>query len=354
MRLPSIKPMLGWIACLAVVAALSASYAQDPMPVPQPSPAATVKQTVGIAEIKIVYHRPGVKNRKIWGGLVPYGEIWRAGANENTIITFSHAVKVEGKDLPAGTYGLHMIPTEGAWTIIFSKNSTSWGAYFYKESEDALRIPVKPGPAEYHEWLTYEFSDLTDSSAVVSLLWEKLRVPCSIKMNMHEIVLQHARTAYLRGGAGFTWQGFNQAAAYCLANNVDLAEGLEWANRSVALNENFTNLRTKAALLEKLGKTEEAASPREKSLRIATEADLNTLGYQYLNNGKMKEAIEVFEKNVKEHPDSWNAYDSLAEALEKSGDTKGAIKNYEKALSLVQDDVNKKRITATLGRLKGK
>ena len=184
MRLPSIQPMSGWIACVAVVAALSVGYAQENMPVPQPSPAATVKQTVGIAEIKIVYHRPGVKNRKIWGGLVPYGEIWRAGANENTIITFSHPVKVEGKDLPAGTYGLHMIPTEGSWTIVFSKNSTSWGAYFYKESEDAVRIPVKAAPAEYHEWLTYEFSDLTDSSAVFSLRVIKVPPICDSSPNL--------------------------------------------------------------------------------------------------------------------------------------------------------------------------
>jgi len=329
----------------------SASNAQSPLPVPEASPQASVTQTIGISEVTVTYHRPGAKGRQIWGALVPYQEVWRAGANENTTISFSHPVTVEGKPLAAGTYGLHMIPAETQWTLIFSKNSTSWGSYFYNESEDALRVTVSSHPGEQREWLQYEFNDLTDSSAVLSLCWEKLCVPMLLTFDTPSIVVANARDAYLRGMNGFTWQGYNQAAQYCVRKNINLPQALAWADQSIGTNENFSNLRTKAAILEKMGKEGDAAALRDKAMKIATEADLNTLGYVYLNAGKVKDAREIFEKNVKAHPDSWNVYDSLAETLEKSGDTKGAIKNYEKALKLVGDERNKKRITETLAKL---
>ena len=326
--------------------------AQPQLPQPQPSPRATISQAVGISEIEVVYHRPGVKGRVVWGSLVPYGEIWRAGANENTTVRFSHDLKVEGQPLRAGTYGLHMIPTDGYWRIIFSRNSTSWGSYFYDPAEDALRVTVAPQPTFPHEWLQYEFSDLSDTSAVLSLCWEKLRVPIKLSFNTPELIMAEARNAYLRGPAGFSWQGFNQAAQYALRNTSDFAQALKWADHSISLNENFSNLRTKAAILEKMGKLPDAEALRVKSMKVANEVDLNNLGYQYLNNNKMNEAIEIFESNVKAHPESWNVYDSLAEALQKKGDRSGAIRNYEKALKLVADEQNRKRITDALTKLK--
>lgn len=330
----------------------SASPAQPQLPQTQQSPAATISQTVGISNIEVVYHRPGVKGRTVWGSLVPYGEVWRAGANENTTIRFSHDLKVEGQTLQAGTYGLHMIPTSGTWTIIFSKNSTSWGSFFYNQVEDALRVTVAPQPADFHEWLQYEFSDLSDSSAVLSLFWEKLRVPIKLSFDTPGLTMAEARNTYLRGLAGFGWQGFNQAAQYAVRNTTDLAQAMKWVDQSIGLNENFNNLRTKATILDKMGKTAEATALRDKSMKLATEADLNILGYTYMNGNKMKEAIEVFESNVKAHPESWNVYDSLGEALQKKGDKSGAIKNYEKALKMVGDDQNRKRITGILTKLK--
>ncbi len=339
-------------ACFAM--ALTA-VAQPQLPLPQSSPAAGVSQTIGITEVKISYHRPAVKARAVWGGLVPLSEVWRAGANENTTIMFSKAVKVGGKDVPAGTYGLHMIPTPTTWTVILNKNATSWGSYFYKESEDLLRITVTPQPGEYREWLQFEFSDLSDSSAVLSLCWEKLRIPISIAVDTRSQVLAYAREEFLRGPAGFTWQGFDQAAQYALRNGGDLNEALGWANKSTGIAETFTNLRTKASILDALGKKEEAAPLSAKAMKMAaTEAEINVLGYDLMGRNKMKEAIEMFEKNVKDYPESWNVYDSLAEGLEKTGDVKGAIQNYEKALKRVTDETNKKRITATLTKLRGK
>jgi tetratricopeptide (TPR) repeat protein len=329
--------------------------AQAPMPVPQPSPKASVSQTIGISEVNITYHRPAVKNRKIWGNLVPLNEVWRAGANENTTISFSDPVKVEGKELPAGTYGLHMIPTETAWTIIFNNNFSSWGSFFYKESEDALRVTVQPESAENQEQLSYTLENVTDNSALLVLRWEKIRIPIRIEFDTKELVLTKARTAYLRGPAGFTWQGFNQAAGYCLQNNVNLNEALAWIDRSISINENGTNLFVKAGILDKLGKSSEADNVREHTKNVVvSEAEFNTLGYQFLGAGKVKEAIEIFKKNVKQHPGSWNVYDSLAEAQATDGDTRPAIENYSKALSMVKDDTNKKRITDTIQKLKEK
>ncbi len=342
--------------CAFVVITGDLATAQPPLPTPQVSPKASISQTIGITDVTITYHRPGVKGRVIWGGLVPYGKIWRVGANENTTISFNDPVKVEGNDLAAGTYGVHMIPTEAQWTIIFSKNFTSWGSFFYKESEDALRITVTPQPAEFQEWMGFQFDELTNSSAVASLRWEKLKVPFRIDVDTKGVVLAHARDAYLRGPGSFSWQGYNTVASYCLRNNTDLDEALTWADQSISMNENPTNLATKAGLLGKLGKTAEADAVRERALKVAvTENDVNTVAYMYLTANKTKEAIDLFKKNVKAHPESWRVYDGLAQAYEKNADTRNAVENYRKALSMVKDDEEQTtRLTEKLKSLEKK
>jgi tetratricopeptide (TPR) repeat protein len=343
-------------AFAVVVLALTApalALAQPNMQTPQPSPAASVHQTIGISEVGVSYHRPAVKGRKVWGGLVPLNEIWRAGANENTAVTFSTPVRIGGSTLPAGTYGLHMIPAaDGPWTIIFNRNATSWGSYFYDQREDALRFSVNPQQEQFHEWLQYEFTAITDTGAVMSLLWENLRIPIALGFDTPALVLANARAVYLRGPAGFTWQGYNQAAQYAVRNGGDPAETLGWIDRSIQINENFTNLQTKATILEKRGDAAGAKTLRMRAMKIATEAEMNTYGYTLIAQRRVDEALAIFEANVKAHPDSWNVYDSLAEALEGKGDVKGAIKNYEKALALAGDDTNKKRLNAVLTRLR--
>jgi hypothetical protein len=347
------RSVIATALCIAAAFSIHHASSQPQLPQPQPSPAATLTQAVGITEVKVTYHRPAVKGREVWGTLVPYNEVWRAGANENTTISFSRTITVAGKPLHAGTYGLHMIPGKGDWTVIFSNNSSSWGSFFYKESEDAQRITVTPHPGEFLESLQYEFADLSDSSAVLLLCWEKLRIPIPIGTPTRMNVLMVARDEYLRGPAGFTWQGFNQAAQYALHNGGDLNEALAWADRSLGIAETFMNLRTKADILQALGRGTEATPLVEKALQIANEADINTLGYTLMAQNKMKEALAMFEKNVKDHPDSWNVYDSLAECQEKGGDVKHAVKNYEQALKRVKDDANQKRITSTLKKLQG-
>ncbi len=165
---------------------VSAQNGNNKKPEVRISPKASVSQTIGFTEVTITYCRPGVKNRKIWGGLVPYDKVWRTGANEATKITFSNDVMIEGKKLPAGSYGFFAIPMPGEWTLIFNKVSDQWGAFTYNETQDALRIKVKPVTNNFHEWMEYTFSDMNvqkagmNNSAVINLVWEKLRVPFKV------------------------------------------------------------------------------------------------------------------------------------------------------------------------------
>ena len=335
---------------LLVINRFASGQAFPPLTVPQASPAASVAQTVGVTDIKISYHRPAVNKRKVWGGLVPYNEVWRAGANENTTITFSTDVAVAGQKLPAGTYGLHMLPTEKDWSVIFSKQAAAWGSFSYDQKEDALRITATPQPAEFQERLGYTLEEPTDNSVQVAMRWEKVRVAFPVTVETPQVVVESLRRE-LRGLPRFSWQGWNQAAAYCLRNNVNLDEALEWANQSVGIAENFTNLRTKAGLLEKKGDTKEAEALRAKSLRLANETEMNAYGYQLLGQKKTDEAIEAFRKNVKDHPTSWNVYDSLAEAYATKGDKKLAVENYTKALNMAPES-QKKRINDALAKLR--
>src|SRR6266436_6812837 len=170
---------------------------------PTLSQRAVVTQRIGLTDITIVYYEPSVGGREIWGKTIPYGKVWRAGANQNTTITFADDVSVEGKPLAAGIYGLHVIPNEDHWTIIFSKNSTSWGSFSYDEKEDALRVTTKPQAADFREALTYTFEDLKPESAAATLRWDKLAVPFHISVDVKAITERSIRNQ-LRNTGGFT------------------------------------------------------------------------------------------------------------------------------------------------------
>jgi hypothetical protein len=344
--------MLARIALVAalVTAVASPGLAQVQLTVPQPSPAASVSQRVGITDITVTYHRPAVNNRAVWGTLVPHDQVWRAGANENTVITFSTEVSVGGHVLPAGSYGLHMIPTAADWTVIFNKESHAWGSFFYDQKEDAARVTVTPRASGFEERLSYTLDEPTDRSVVATLHWEKLAVPVRIEVSTPAVVAASLRTQ-LRGPAGFTWQGFAQAAAWCARNEVNLDEAQAWADRAIVLNENFQTLRARALVAEKKGDAQMAEQLRGKSLTVATEADMNGYGYTLLQAGKKDEAIAVFRQNVAKYPSSWNVYDSLGEALAQAGETAEAVSNYQKARSMVRDDTNQKRIDGILSGL---
>jgi len=318
---------------------------------PNASPAATVSQVVGLTEMAVSYHRPAVNDREIWGGLVPLDQVWRAGANENTTVSFSTDVMVDGKPLAAGTYGLHMIPGAGEWTIIFSNQSKAWGSFSYDPEEDALRVSATPQPADHEERLGYSFDDPTADSVVLAMRWEKVRVPLEIRIDLANTVMADFETQ-LRGLPRFGWQGWNQAATWILRNDLGLDKALQYADNSIARARNFTNLRTKAQILEAKGSPAEAAELTEEAMQIATEAEINLYGYQLLGQQKVDEAIEIFRKNVKDHPDSWNVYDSLAEAYGVKGETKKAVEYYSKALAMTTDPAQKSRISEAIDALK--
>jgi tetratricopeptide (TPR) repeat protein len=311
--------------------------AQQNLKFPDISQHATVTQQVGMADIKIDYHRPGVKEREIWGKLIPYNKVWRAGANENTTISFSKEVIIDGKEIPPGTYGLHMIPNENEWTIILSKDYKAWGSFFYNEANDLMRFKAKPRSSDFQEWLLYSFNEVTPNSVTVELRWEKLEIPFKIEIDLNKQMLDEM-TVQLTGIPGFFWQGWNQAANYCYMNNVELEQGLKWADRSIGITKNVTNTYTKALLLNSLGKKDEASKLKQEAFVNAQENDINTLGYQLLNGGKTDEAIEVFKKNTELNPKSWNVWDSLGEGLMNNDEKKSAIECYSKALSMAPEN----------------
>lgn len=320
-------------------------FAQGQLTTPQPSPKSVLTQTVGLTEITVTYHRPFVKGREIFGKLVPVYENdnlekgqtpWRAGANENTVISFSTDVKVQGKSLKAGTYGFHLIPTKGDWTAIFSSNSTSWGSYFYKKEEDVLRVKVSPAECAFHEALTYDVVPVSNEEAKLVLRWEKKEIPLNISVNTHEVVLANMRNE-LRSIPGFTWQGYNNAANYCLNNGINFEEALAWSDQAIQRGKNFTTLSTKSRLLAQTGKKTESEELMNKAMKVATNAELNNYGYALLNRGKHDEAVAIFKANVENNPDDPNVYDSLGEgyvARSADGDKKLAIKALETSLSM--------------------
>ncbi|HEY0782334.1 MAG TPA: DUF2911 domain-containing protein [Thermoanaerobaculia bacterium] len=238
---------------------LAAPAAAQQIDVPRPSPNASVSQLIGLTEVTLHYSRPGVKGRKIWGELVPYKKVWRTGANENTTITFSTPVTIGGKELPAGTYGLQTIPDEGHWTVIFSKDAKLWGAFDYKEADDALRIEVQPRPADaFQERMSFDFTDLSDTAGTVELRWEKLVVPFKVEADTNKVLKASVR-----------WQSPLQAANYCIQNNTCLDDAGRWLDASIAIEDNYYNERAKALLLAKQNDFKGAASHGDKALAAA-------------------------------------------------------------------------------------
>ncbi|MCP5104096.1 MAG: DUF2911 domain-containing protein [bacterium] len=308
---------------------------QTTVTLPDVSQKATVSQRVGLTDVTITYYSPAVKKREIWGKLVPYDKVWRAGANENTTICFTHDVKVEGKDLKKGVYGLHMIPGKAEWTVVFSKNHTSWGSYFYKEEEDALRVKVKPEEAPFLEWLSYDFSGRERVSAVAALRWEKLRVPFKIAVDVDNIVVENMRNE-LRSYPTYFWRGPYGAAKYCLDNNVNLEEALKWVEKSIGMKENFLNVELKAKLLDKTGKKLEAVKARQRAMKNATEQELTQHAYSFAFTDKPKCEKILFD-NIKRFK-TWSSHRALARYYAYFKEKAKALKSFKTALKKAPAD----------------
>lgn len=326
---------------------------------------AIVGEQIGITDVTISYSRPGVKGRegKIFGTTVVHAGFenlgfgtskaspWRAGANENTTIEFSTDVKIEGQDLAAGKYGFFIAYGPSECTLIFSKNSGSWGSYFYNEKEDALRVKVKPVALDKSvEWLKYEFLDQTDNSATIALQWEKLMIPFSVKVDLVKTRIDNYRLA-LRGMDGFRWENFDAAALVCLENNTNLEEGLQWSNDAVGSQKNFQTLSTNAALSEKLGKKTKADSTMKEALEVGGMMDLHLYGRKLVSEKKNKEALDVFKLNAKKNPKEFTTYAGLARGYSANGDYKTALVNAKLALPLAPNELNKKSVEGMIQKL---
>jgi len=354
----------------ALILSAAFSFSQIPLTV-LPSGGnkkAMVGEQIGLTKVVINYDRPGVKGRegKIWGQLVPVGYVdqgfgsskaapWRAGANENTTFEFSTDVMIEGQNLPAGKYGFFIAYDPNECTLIFSKNSTSWGSFFYNDKEDALRVKVKPVTNDKTvEWLKYEFSDQTENSAIVSLQWEKLKIPFKIEVDYVKEQLASFRRQ-LRTEEGFIWESWNQAAQWCLQRNVNLDEALLWADSATSTSfggdKSFQAASTKAQILDKLGRGDEAAALMKKMLPTASMNEIHGYGRSLITAKKPKEALEVFKMNYQKNPNQMTTLIGLARGYSANGDYKTALEYANKALPIV-DAQNKTNLQTIIDKLK--
>jgi len=322
---------------------------------------ATVSESVGITNVTIQYSRPGVKGREgqIWGKLIPAGLTdqgfgtskaapWRAGANENTTIEFNTDVKIEGQDLPAGKYGVFVNYDPNESTVIFSRNSTSWGSFFYDPKEDALQVKVKPvGLDKSVERLRYEFKDQQENSATIALEWEKLAIPFRIETDFIKTQLESFRRE-LRSDKGFGWNAWVQAAQFCIQHKTDLDEALDWANTAVSGafigQKNFQTLSTKAQVLTLQGKAAEADAAMKEALPLGQVADIHQYARQLLTQKRTKEAFDAFKLNYDKHPGEFTTNMGMARAWSAMGDYKKALAFLQKAQPQAPDQINKDNI----------
>ena len=275
---------------------------------PRPSQKASVMQRVGITDITITYSRPGVKGRKIWGDplpeqakvtgeatldnqnerpagapIVPWGHMWRTGANEATMFVVSDDVLINGQKLAAGSYSLHTIPNKDEWTIVFNGTANQWGSFNYDPAKDTLRVKAKPQTVnDSQEWLSFSFDPVTEDSAQVNIRWEKINVPFTVKVaDVAATTLAKLKTA-VGNAKPDDWRTPMQAGNYLVNNQnpADDAQGMAWLDQSIKVKETFQNLVAKSNALFKAGKKEEAIALGEQALQRGKADKVNTAAFE--------------------------------------------------------------------------
>ena len=340
---------------------------------------ASVSQQIGsIVEVAVNYSSPDVhgangedRTGKIWGTLVPYGLTdlgfglrepapWRAGANENTTIRFSHDVMIEGQPLPAGTYGLHLIVEEtGPWTWIFSKNNSAWGSYFYTPKDDALRVSVTPKDHPHTEWLNYAFTDRQPDAATLELQWERKAVPMRITVPTINDLYISQIDRELQSSPGFDPDNYALAANFLLQRDYKLEKALEWVNKATEPptgQRTFTSVSTKANVLLKMGKDTEAATAIEEAMTMAdaTAGTVHQYGRGLIGQGQKDFALKVFQMNYDKHKGTWPTNVGMTRGLAAVGRYDEAVAYAQAALAEAPDDVNKRSLTGMIEKLKMK
>lgn len=352
---------LKFILVLFFVMTIKTLFAQyHTLSLPEESPYVEHSQQLGVTTIEVQYHSPSIKGRKVWGGIVPMNGNpipWRAGANENTKISFSTDVYIDGNLLAKGSYGLQTIPGEQEWIVIFTNNDNLWGSYYYdSKTDDALRITVKPEDHEFRECLAYEFVNRTDSTVQLALQWDKLSVQIPIRVDLNKTVLESFRHE-LRGHLNMSWAAWNEAARWCLGRNINYEEAFLWADRSInggyggfRADKNFENLSTKAELLKRLGKEAEAEAIKQEALSLASLEELYGYTYELLDSKANAKALQVAEMNVRQNGTSWISHLGYARALSVNNQVGKAKKELQTAAKLAPEN-RKKRLEDLLKQL---
>lgn len=332
---------------------------------PMRSPMASVSQTVGITKIEAVYSRPSVRGRKIWGGLVPYlpsgtdgitsgKRPWRAGANENTTISFNTAVTIQGMHIDAGTYGLHLfVYDDEKVDVMFSSNYESWGSFYFNPDEVLATVSTKMVDHDFEEYLKFDFAELTSNGVVLSLNWEQRSIPITIDVDVKGTTLSHLRNE-MQSRHMINVSGPLEAATWCLHNDTNLQQALQWANYSISFNKMFANQKVKAELQRKLGQDEEANKTLQEALPVASVYELNRYGSQLLAEKETDRAFSVFEYSAKRYPDMWIAQYGLAKAYASQGNFKKAISYIKKAQKTCSDSSCAKFLKDKISKLESK
>lgn len=335
---------------------------------------AYVRQHVGgVGTVEINYSSPGARGRTIYGGVVPYGfnnlgfglssadnpSPWRAGADQNTTFTFSHDVKIGGKELAAGTYGFFVAPAQdGPWTVIFSNDNNHWGSFFYTEENDALRVDVEAEDASFHEWLTYEFIDRQNTSTTVALIWGDKKLPVKIELaNPVEAHMKQLK-AELNNQAGFTFQNYATAARYA-SGAGEHDQAIQWADAAINApffgQKNWATMSTKAAVLTAAGKADEAQTIMDEAIKLpgANAGAIHQYGRQLIGAGKAEKALEIFKYNHKTNNGAWPTNYGLARGYSAVGNYKQALKYLKLAKNNIPagDTVNGPIIDQNIAKL---
>ncbi|MEO0570961.1 MAG: DUF2911 domain-containing protein [Bacteroidota bacterium] len=357
------------IAVLVIMIAFGAmNLANAQLDLPRGSQMAKVSQRIGITDITIVYSRPSVNNREVWGKLVPYGmnnlgfgtakeSPWRAGANENTVFKTTHPVKIGGKEVAAGKYGLHMVVNDdNTAKVLLTNNHGAWGSYFFEPSDVVLEVDVTTTEIPHVEQLKFEFDEVNATSAVASLNWEKKQIPFAIEVPVTDIVLADIRSK-MQNQPGFNRQTWEQAANFSLNNGGDLEEAMGWIDAAIAgqffSQKTFNNLGIKAQILMKQGKMDEALAVMDEAMPMGTVFQVHGYGRQLITAGEKDKALEVFKWNAKTHKGQWPVDYGLARGYSAVGNYKTALKHLKIAEGRAPDQINKDAIASNIDKLGG-
>lgn len=363
--------MKKYILIIAIIGIAVSAYAQMDVPAPGGNPRATITETIGITDITLSYSRPDVSGRegKIWGTLVPYGfstfsfitngltAPWRAGANENTTISFEHPVTLEGHEVPAGTYGIHMAMYPDSVILILSTKSDAWGSFYYEQKYDQLRVALKPQINDKNvEWLKYEFVEHRPTGATVAMMWEKMIVPFKIEVDVDNIVVSVLRDQ-VTSQKGFNASNLLQAAQYCINKNINLEEALSWSQKAVngfGSIRSYTTLSNLANAYTKLNKTAQADSVMSEALPMANVNQYVAYGRSLISQKRSEKAMEVMTMALDRFGDIQAVNTGLAYTYSSKANFAKALEYAYKSLSQAPNENAKKAAQALIDKLKDK